>query len=63
MEVTLTVRRFSDWEKIHNKAVFDSFNTHLNAYRPYFELDGDVYPWFVSEKGLTFYEISEDNIE
>lgn len=55
METALTVRRFSDHEKIHNKAVFDSFNLHLNAYRPYYELDGDVYPWFVSEKGLTFY--------
>jgi hypothetical protein len=63
MEFSLTVRRFSDQEKNHNKAVFDSFNAHLNAYRPYFDLDGDVYPWFVSEKGLTFYEINEDNIE
>lgn len=59
----LSVRRFSDEEKIHNKAVFDSFNTHLNAYRPYYELEGDVYPWAVSQKGITFYEINEQNIE
>lgn len=63
METALTVRRFSDHQKIHNKAVFDNFNVHLNAYRPYYDLEGDVYPWFVSEKGLTFYEINEENIQ
>jgi hypothetical protein len=46
--MALTVRRLSDDEKIHHKAVFDSFNTNLNAYRPYYELEGDVYPWAVS---------------
>jgi hypothetical protein len=53
--MALTIRRFSDEEKIHNRAVFDCFNTHLNAYRPYYDLEGDIYPWVVSEKGITFY--------
>lgn len=63
MQMALKSRKFSQEEKIHNKAVFDCFNTHLNAYRPYYDLEGDVYPWSVSEKGITFYEINEENIE
>ena len=61
--MSLTVRRCSDYEKIHSKAIFDCFNAGLNAYRPYFEIEGEVYPWMVSEKGITFYEIKDDNIE
>ena len=49
------MRKFNEYEKSHHKAVFDCFNCHLNVYRPYFELEGEVYPWAISEKGMTFY--------
>lgn len=26
-------------------------------------MEGEVFPWIVSEKGITFYEITEENIE
>jgi hypothetical protein len=42
-------------EKAHNWALFQAFNCGLNVYRPYFELEGEVFPWNTSEKGLTFY--------
>jgi hypothetical protein len=32
-------------------------------YRAYYDLVGEVFPWNTSEKGMTFYEISEENIE
>jgi hypothetical protein len=35
--------------------VFSVFNSSLNIYRPYYELEGEVFPWNTSEKGLTFY--------
>lgn len=62
-ELIFTTKKVSDYESYHNRAVFQEFSRCLNEYRPYFELEGDVYPWVVSEKGITFYEISEDNIE
>jgi hypothetical protein len=27
------------------------------------DADGEVFPWLTTEKGMTFYSISEDNIE
>jgi hypothetical protein len=61
--VTLSQRKIPEHEKIHNQVVFQAFNLGLNLYRPYYELEGEVFPWSVSEKGLTFYEINEENIE
>lgn len=56
--MALSIHKIPEEEKVHSKAVFDCFNTYLNAYRPYYELEGEVYPWSVSEKGITFYEIN-----
>jgi hypothetical protein len=61
--MTLSVRKIKDYEKAHNLALFHAFNHGLNVYRPYYELEGEVFPWSTSEKGLTFYEISDENIE
>lgn len=48
---------------MHNKAIFHCFNSGVNVYRPYYELQGEIFPWNTSEKGLTFYEINDENIE
>ena len=42
--------------------MFEAFTKLINEYRPFYELEGEVYPWVISEKGITFYEINEDNI-
>jgi hypothetical protein len=34
--MTLTVRKVSEPERLHNKAVFAAFNAGLNVYRPYY---------------------------
>lgn len=41
-----------EFEKIHNKAIFDCFNEALNVFRPYFLIskyisisDGPPFPW------------------
>lgn len=54
---------FIEYEKIHNHCIFDSLNEALNHYRPYFYINGPPYLWTTSEKALTFYFITEDNIE
>lgn len=59
----LSRRKIPEFERLHNRAIFHAFNAGLNVYRPYYELEGEVFPWNTSEKGLTFYEINEDNIE
>jgi hypothetical protein len=58
-----TMRKCTEYESAHNRVVFDAFTKCINVYRPYFDLEGEVFPWIVSEKGITFYEITEDNIE
>jgi hypothetical protein len=42
--------------------MFDCLNHSLNIYRPYYSFGGEVFPWLVTEKGMTFYSINEDNI-
>lgn len=34
----LSDRKIPEFEKIHNKAVFQAFNAEINVYRPYYEL-------------------------
>lgn len=58
-----TIRKCTEYETAHNRAIFEAFTKSINVYRPYYELEGEVFPWIVSEKGITFYEITEDNIE
>ncbi|CAK84413.1 unnamed protein product (macronuclear) [Paramecium tetraurelia] len=33
------------YEKIHNRAIFDTFNEILNQYRPFYYCNGQPYPW------------------
>ncbi|CAD8184988.1 unnamed protein product [Paramecium octaurelia] len=33
------------YEKIHNRAIFDTFNEILNQYRPFYYSNGQPYPW------------------
>ncbi|CAD8188419.1 unnamed protein product [Paramecium pentaurelia] len=33
------------YEKIHNRAIFDTFNEILNQYRPFYKCNGQPYPW------------------
>ncbi|CAD8109006.1 unnamed protein product [Paramecium sonneborni] len=33
------------YEKIHNRAIFDTFNQILNQYRPFYYCNGQPYPW------------------
>lgn len=53
----------NECERMHHKVLFDALNFSLNVYRPYFNFKGEIYPWLVTEKGMTFYSISEANIE
>lgn len=39
-----------EFEHIHNKSIFDSFNEALNMFRPYFLQGGPPYSWSRSEK-------------
>ncbi len=41
-----------EFEHIHNKSIFDSFNESLNLFRPYFNIGGPPYTWSKSEKNL-----------
>ena len=50
------------FEKIHANAIFDAINESVNEFRPYYQVNGAPYLWSTSEKALTFYYISEDNI-
>jgi len=40
----------SDYEHIHNKGIFDTFNEVLNTFRPFYIVNGLPYAWSVSEK-------------
>lgn len=63
MKSTDPLYETKECEHIHNRAMFDCLNHALNVYRPYYSFDGEVFPWLVTEKGMTFYSISQDNIE
>lgn len=52
-----------EFEHIHNKAIFDTFNEALNLYRPYYSLGGPPYQWSISEKNIIFYVAEKDNVE
>lgn len=41
-----------EFEHIHNKAIFDTFNEALNIFRPFYTLGGPPYSWTKSEKNL-----------
>ena len=47
-----------EFEHIHNKAIFDTFNEALNLFRPYFLLGGPPYAWSKNEKNLVISEIN-----
>lgn len=34
-----------NYEKIHNRAILDSFNESLNYFRPYYYVGGPPYMW------------------
>ena len=51
-----------EFEHIHNKAIFDTFNEALNLFRPYFLLGGPPYTWSKNEKNLAIIKIDEKNI-
>jgi hypothetical protein len=54
---------FLSYERVHNKAIFDSINEGINIFRPYFIINGQPYPWSQSEKALTYYFIREDCVD
>jgi hypothetical protein len=53
----------SDFEHIHNKAIFDTLNEVLNSYRPFYIVGGLPYTWSVSEKQLTVIIFDLSNID
>jgi hypothetical protein len=53
----------SKYEKLHNRLLLDCLNEALNVYRPYFHINGPPYYWTSSERALTFYYITDENID
>ncbi|EGR29043.1 IQ calmodulin-binding motif family protein, putative [Ichthyophthirius multifiliis] len=51
-----------EFEHIHNKAIFDTFNEALNIFRPFYTLGGQPYLWSTSEKNLLFKKINENDL-
>ncbi|KRX07982.1 Protein kinase-like domain [Pseudocohnilembus persalinus] len=41
-----------EFEHIHNKSIFDSFNEALNTFRPYYMMGGPPYSWSLQEKQI-----------
>ncbi|KAL4505248.1 hypothetical protein ABPG72_016315 [Tetrahymena utriculariae] len=52
-----------EFQHIHNKAIFDTFNESLNLFRPYFALGGSPYAWSKSEKNIIFCFATQQNID
>ncbi|KAL4475423.1 hypothetical protein ABPG72_022058 [Tetrahymena utriculariae] len=51
-----------EFEHIHNKAIFDTFNEALNIFRPYYTLGGPPYSWTKSEKNLILGKATSKNL-
>lgn len=51
-----------EFEHIHNKAIFDTFNEALNIFRPFYTLGGPPYSWTKSEKNLVLGKASQKNL-
>lgn len=52
-----------EFQHIHNKAIFDTFNESLNLFRPYFALGGSPYAWSHHEKNIIFCTATPTNVE
>lgn len=52
-----------EFEHIHNKSIFDTFNEALNLFRPYYTVGGPIYPWTNTEKSLYVGRVHEGNLE
>jgi len=52
-----------EFEHIHNKAIFDTFNEALNCFRPYYYSGGPPYAWSQTEKDFHFNKYTESNID
>ena len=52
-----------DFERAHNRSIFDSLNETLNIFRPFYLVHGMPYPWTYSEKHLSVIIITESNYE
>jgi len=52
----------AEWENIHNKVIFDSFNEILDNYRPY-GIKGPPLPWSINRRTLTYKYSEEDWID
>ena len=45
--------QMKEYERIHNKSIFDTVNETFNIFRPFYLANGMPYPWSFSEKHLT----------
>eukprot|EP00825_Cyclidium_porcatum_P046080 TRINITY_DN7161_c0_g1_i1.p1 TRINITY_DN7161_c0_g1~~TRINITY_DN7161_c0_g1_i1.p1 ORF type:complete len:316 (-),score=62.78 TRINITY_DN7161_c0_g1_i1:95-1042(-) len=52
-----------EFQHIHNKSIFDTFNEALNLFRPYYTVGGPIYPWTKTEKSLFVENIQENKIK
>lgn len=52
-----------EFEHIHNKSIFDSFNEAINIYRPYYMLGGPPYIWSKTEKSFVPKPKTEKEVE
>ena len=52
-----------EFEHIHNKSIFDSFNEAINIYRPFYILGGPPYSWSKTEKSFTPQQIKEKDLD
>jgi hypothetical protein len=52
-----------EYELPLTRAVYDCFLAEADFYRPYFDMNGEPYPWHVSEKGVTFYNVGEESLD
>jgi hypothetical protein len=51
-----------EFEHIHNKSIFDTFNEALNLMRPFYSLGGPPYSWSQSERALAYRLKTEDDL-
>ena len=49
---------------MHYKAIFDSFNEHLEEYRPFYLGNGEQFPWAIRMfSSMSEYSINEDSLQ
>jgi hypothetical protein len=51
-----------EWAALHALAIYDDFVDCLAWYQPYFEVNGELYSWAISEKGMNVFVINQDNL-